>query len=332
MLLATNSLQPSAYYPSYDANGNVTDLTDTNGTSVAHYEYDPYGNTTPASFSTVANPFQFSTKYFDAETGLNYYGYRYYSPNLGRWISRDPSEEQGGLNVYSFVGNEAIGHQDDLGLDCICISDRNVILGQRHYILEKLQGCCPNEGEEKHYQDWVPSKLTNQAKVELLRIVSFRVEHYNSFWHHWFNRDLSLSSGISAIHYNYHLQDDGTKNFKNVYDSSHGDMETKWDEIIDSAKNYGYAEQGLYGGDIISPEQLLTRMTTYSDVFGNKFPKSIYNAFGNNSNVFARNMLKKAGIPVLELSGAHPPSGQSEPTDTSDDFDATHYRNLRVLH
>jgi RHS repeat-associated protein len=101
MLLATNSLQPSAYYPSYDANGNVTDLTDTNGTSVAHYEYDPYGNTTPASFSTVANPFQFSTKYFDAETGMYYYGFRYYSPQLGRWISRDMLGDLAFLTAYS---------------------------------------------------------------------------------------------------------------------------------------------------------------------------------------------------------------------------------------
>jgi len=48
-------------------------------------------------------PHRFSTKYYDAETDLYYYGYRYYSPSLGRWISRDPIEEQGGMNLFVFV-------------------------------------------------------------------------------------------------------------------------------------------------------------------------------------------------------------------------------------
>ena len=44
----------------------------------------------------ASNPYRFSTKYHDDETGLVYYGYRYYSPNLGRWLSRDPIGERGG--------------------------------------------------------------------------------------------------------------------------------------------------------------------------------------------------------------------------------------------
>jgi RHS repeat-associated protein len=50
-------------------------------------------------------PHRFSTKYFDDDTGLYYYGYRYYSPRLGRWISRDPIEERGGVNLYVFCRN-----------------------------------------------------------------------------------------------------------------------------------------------------------------------------------------------------------------------------------
>jgi RHS repeat-associated protein len=61
-------------------------------------------------------PFRFSTKQFDAETGFYYYGYRFYSPELGRWLSRDPVEEQGGLNLYGFVGNDPVDRWDMLGL------------------------------------------------------------------------------------------------------------------------------------------------------------------------------------------------------------------------
>ena len=101
-----------------DANGNVTELVDTNGNVDAHYEYDPYGNVTAQSGDQAdANPFRFSTKYWDEEMGFCYFGYRYYSPQLGRWINRDPMEEQGGLNLYGFVQNEPVSLVDALGLE-----------------------------------------------------------------------------------------------------------------------------------------------------------------------------------------------------------------------
>ncbi len=52
----------------------------------------------------------------DSESGLYYYGYRWYSPELGRWINRDPLEEQGGVNLYGFVGNNGINSIDLLGM------------------------------------------------------------------------------------------------------------------------------------------------------------------------------------------------------------------------
>jgi RHS repeat-associated protein len=62
-----------------------------------------------------AQPFRFSTKYHDEETGLLYYGYRYYNPQWGRWLSKDPIGERGGVNLYGFVGNNGINRVDYLG-------------------------------------------------------------------------------------------------------------------------------------------------------------------------------------------------------------------------
>ena len=59
------------------------------------------------------NPFRFSSEYFAPETGLVYYNYRYYSPDLGRWLSRNPIAKQGGWNLYGMVGNS---NGDRLGL------------------------------------------------------------------------------------------------------------------------------------------------------------------------------------------------------------------------
>jgi len=116
-LLSRNSATGKFLYL-YDLNGNVGQLVAaTTGELAAHYEYDPFGKALVASGPEAEkNPFRFSTKLFDIDTGLYYYGYRYYSPRLGRWITRDRIEEAGGLNLYGAVGNNAINAIDLYGL------------------------------------------------------------------------------------------------------------------------------------------------------------------------------------------------------------------------
>jgi RHS repeat-associated protein len=55
-------------------------------------------------------------KYLDDETDLIYYGYRYYNPSTGRWLSRDPMEEDSSVNLYGYIDNEPIDGYDFLGL------------------------------------------------------------------------------------------------------------------------------------------------------------------------------------------------------------------------
>ena len=101
------------YYPAYDANGNITEYIDSTGTVVAHYEYSAFGKITAQSGTKADDfKFRFSTKYYDTETGLLYYGMRFYVPELGRWINRDPIGERGGMNLYAFVGNESLNTFD----------------------------------------------------------------------------------------------------------------------------------------------------------------------------------------------------------------------------
>ena len=112
------------YIPLYDANGSVIGYLDAAGNLVATFAYDAFGNelssTTPLPSSLFPLPslfhFRYSTKYLDPETGLYYYGYRFYSPVLARWLTRDPIEEQGGLNLYAFCGNNGVNKTDVYGL------------------------------------------------------------------------------------------------------------------------------------------------------------------------------------------------------------------------
>ncbi len=104
------------YYPVTDANGNITEYVTTNGTVAAHYEYNPFGGIIASSGTKASDfHFRFSTKYFDDETGLYNYGMRDLDVELGRWISRDPIGEEGGINIYGFVGNNSVDFVDSLG-------------------------------------------------------------------------------------------------------------------------------------------------------------------------------------------------------------------------
>jgi RHS repeat-associated protein len=109
---------PRTYLYTFDGNGNPSKLINSeDGSVAAEYEYDPFGREIKSIGLLVkVNPFRFSTKYTDDETDLVYYGYRYYNPSTGRWLSKDPIEEQGGLNLYGFVINNPINKFDRLGL------------------------------------------------------------------------------------------------------------------------------------------------------------------------------------------------------------------------
>ena len=129
-LLAT-VIDGEPYFPAYDANGNITQYTDTNGTVVAHYEYDPFGNVSARCGGIAADfAYRFSSKYTDQEAGLVMYPARPYSSTLGRFLSRDPIKEKGSRlvrgrslsrryradrNLYAFVGNSPISFVDPLG-------------------------------------------------------------------------------------------------------------------------------------------------------------------------------------------------------------------------
>ena len=116
--------QTNTYYPCMDANGNIMGLVNaTAGTLTSRYDYDPFGARVTDTGPTGSNgqrielcPFGFSTKYTDSETGLAYYGYRVYDPPNGRWPSRDPIGERGGINLYGMVGNDPVNKTDYLGL------------------------------------------------------------------------------------------------------------------------------------------------------------------------------------------------------------------------
>jgi len=102
------------YFYTLDHLGSVREMTNTSATIVYQQSFDPYGkatnivNTTPADFG-------YAGMYLHSRSGMNLTLYRAYKPDLGRWISRDPMEEEGGINLYAYVMNNPVGYIDPQG-------------------------------------------------------------------------------------------------------------------------------------------------------------------------------------------------------------------------
>jgi len=105
----------SNFFYHQDGLGTVTDLTDSSGATAQSYAYDAYGNIVQQT-GTVENPYTYTGREFDAETGLYYYRARYYDPRIGRFLQKDPASFSGGINFYAYVGNNPIVFVDPFGL------------------------------------------------------------------------------------------------------------------------------------------------------------------------------------------------------------------------
>lgn len=106
---------PTPYYYTRDHLGSVREVTDGTGTIQARYDYDPYGRKTLVQGADFSD-FGYAGMYFDQPSGLNLTLFRAYDSNAGRWLSRDPIQELGGVDLYSYVGNDPLNRLDWSGL------------------------------------------------------------------------------------------------------------------------------------------------------------------------------------------------------------------------
>ena len=158
LLMFTNSGN-GAHFCAYDGNGNLAALVKaSDGTVSANYEYGPFGEALRVTGAMgKANPFRFSSKYQDDESDFLYYGYRYYNPSTGRWLSRDPIEELGGMNLCGILGNNPINQIDALGL--ASLDQLLHIMEKLHKALARSLRCsCPDEAA---YLQCVLGELNN---------------------------------------------------------------------------------------------------------------------------------------------------------------------------
>ena len=113
----------ATYYYHTDGLGSVTELTDSSSSVIEKYTYDIFGNViikdaqgNVLSQSAVGNPYFFTARALDPETGLYYYRARYYNPKIGRFLQTDPVGYSAGINLYAYCSNNPINRTDPSGL------------------------------------------------------------------------------------------------------------------------------------------------------------------------------------------------------------------------
>jgi RHS repeat-associated protein len=107
----------TSYFYTRDHLGSIREMRSTGkkGAIVARFDYDPYGRSTAVISNTLPD-FNFTGLYRHSASNLDLAVYRAYDPDLGRWLSRDPIGESGGVNLYDYVGNNSTDNTDGLGL------------------------------------------------------------------------------------------------------------------------------------------------------------------------------------------------------------------------
>ena len=117
----------STFFYHQDGLGSVTDLTDSTGVTTKSYAYDAYGNIVDQT-GTVDQPYTYTGREFDSETGLYYYRARYYDSMTGRFLQNDPTRFLGGdNNFYSYARGNPINLTDPFGLRPLTIREKKCL-------------------------------------------------------------------------------------------------------------------------------------------------------------------------------------------------------------
>ena len=190
-LLAETKMTASTtntYYAFGDANGNVTEYADATGAVRGHFEYDAFGEITAQS-GDMADSFthRFSTKPFDVETKLVMYELRPYDPGFGRWLTKDPIGEIGGVNIYVNSGNNCVMNYDCFGLSFV---DWLPFAGTLKTIIENMARAIPGQDANNY-----PASVTLRRCCEAGdAITETECEQINNDMFYQYSRDFSVDA------------------------------------------------------------------------------------------------------------------------------------------
>jgi RHS repeat-associated protein len=142
-------------------------------TIAAACDYDPYGRSLGAVPPAVPG-FAFQGKYADPETGLVYFGFRWYDPATAKWLSSDPIQEAGGLNLYAFCQGDPVNGVEYLGCDpeselTTLLDALSELPESRGEIDQKIRGLLREHPElTELYKFYTPESVTRERRKRMM--------------------------------------------------------------------------------------------------------------------------------------------------------------------
>ncbi|MDR0994483.1 MAG: RHS repeat-associated core domain-containing protein, partial [Verrucomicrobiota bacterium] len=165
LLSSTRDSEEVFYH--YDFNGNIVQISSSQQIPLASYTYSPFGEVLLKE-GPFDSRYQFSTKEYDNPTAMNYYGYRFYNPELGRWINRDQLGEEGAfsrLHLAMLVSSGRLRYHQEASL-----RDYLMTLNSPVNIIDILglkdEKCCPSGGDGSDSGDAGEGKNNQNPKYE----------------------------------------------------------------------------------------------------------------------------------------------------------------------
>ena len=249
--------------------------------------------------------------------GVTYYTYRHYDPKTGRWPSRDPIEEEGGINLYEFVGNDGVSRLDRLGLDFIGIGRTDYILHgiTLHHAIVQYWKTCKTAGS---LNSWTTvgelktkglSDLSIKASTELTPDEGAGGKGYTSWVTFAAGSNTTIGKRYTELWISYisNVPNIGVK-LAVAFEGTDSEVAAKWEKIMAASSSYEFAEQAK-GATAKFPQSIYGSPEYSRPLGGNDFSSPI--PF-NNSNTFARHVLSQAAInwaaiTTFDFPGNHSP-------------------------
>lgn len=191
---ATLNAQPTTLNLLYtrDHLGSVREVHDVStGQLMARYDYDPYGVRTKAGgVAGFEADFGFTGHWHHEASGLELAPYRAYDSALGRWISRDPIGEEGGINLYGYVGGQPISFTDPLGLVILLPADfpgfgifSPEMYSDAAYLRQKGHEIFPREVNSAYRHAWASEGLATKWGIGNARVFGGLNEVQGFLWY-----------------------------------------------------------------------------------------------------------------------------------------------------